>query len=225
MEYKLSPSSLNLLQDCPRCFWLHMVKKIKKPMGPMSSIPIKMDSIIKHYFNKYREIGELPPIISNQINGRLAIDMPKTLKHEEENDILLLGRPDDYFELEGKKIVAFDHKTKSKPPEFVHRAYQLQLDVYSYLIFANEYKTTNKAYLAYYCPDESELHNGMNMNCTIIEVKTNPDRVKSLIDKAYDILNGEIPESGENCEHCKWINQVTNDKYGINKNLDDWIDK
>jgi len=67
------------------------------------------------------------------------------------------------------------------------------------------------------------LHNGMNMNCTIIEVKTNPDRVNSLIEKAYDILNGEIPESGEKCEHCKWINQVTNDKYGINKYLDDWL--
>ena len=54
MEYKLSPSNLNLLEDCPRCFWLHMVKKIKRPMGPMSSIPIKMDSIIKHYFDRYR---------------------------------------------------------------------------------------------------------------------------------------------------------------------------
>lgn len=41
MDYKLSPSSLNLLEDCPRCFWLKMVKKIKRPMGPMSSIPSK----------------------------------------------------------------------------------------------------------------------------------------------------------------------------------------
>jgi len=50
MEYRLSPSNLNLMQDCPRCFWLTMVKKIKRPSGPMSSIPIKMDSIIKNYF-------------------------------------------------------------------------------------------------------------------------------------------------------------------------------
>lgn len=76
MEYKLSPSSLNLLEDCPRCFWLKMVKKIYRPMGPMSSIPIKMDSIIKHYFNKYRDLGQLPPIIEGKVTGWLAIGMP-----------------------------------------------------------------------------------------------------------------------------------------------------
>ena len=83
MEYKLSPSSLNLLQDCPRCFWLHFNKKIKRPSGPMSSIPIKMDSIIKHYFDRYREMEKLPPMIENMIIGKLPHDMPKTLKHEE----------------------------------------------------------------------------------------------------------------------------------------------
>jgi len=204
MEYKLSPSNLNLLEDCPRCFWLHMVKKIKRPMGPMSSIPIKMDSIIKHYFDRYREQGILPPIIENQIKGRLAVDMPKTLKNEEDNGIILWGRPDDYFELEDESIVAFDHKTKSKEPDDVHSAYQLQLNVYSYLIKALGYKTTNKAFLAFYYPDECDLHEKMPFNCTIIEVKTDYQAVIDLLKKAFDILNGDLPDSSENCEYCKW---------------------
>ena len=79
MEYKLLPSNLNLLNDCPRCFWLKMVKKINRPMDPMSSIPIKMDSIIKHYFNKYRDVGQLPPIIENKVFGWLAVSMPKNI--------------------------------------------------------------------------------------------------------------------------------------------------
>ena len=103
MEYKLSPSSLNLLEDCPRCFWLHYNKKIKRPSGPMSSIPIKMDSIIKHYFDRYREKGELPPMIREAVRGKLPEDMPKTLKHNEEHGIILWGRPDEYFELEDEK--------------------------------------------------------------------------------------------------------------------------
>ena len=86
MEYKLSPSSLNLLEECPRCFWLKTVKKIRRPMGPMSSIPIKMDRIIKNYFNKYRGLKQLPPMIDGMVQGRLAIGMPKTLKSQ---DILL----------------------------------------------------------------------------------------------------------------------------------------
>ena len=208
MEYKLSPSSLNLLEDCPRCFWLKMVKKIKRPMGPMSSIPIKMDSIIKHYFNKYRDLGKLPPIIDGKVTGWLAVGMPKTLKHEMDNDITVWGRPDDYLKLEDNNIVAFDHKTKSKAPEGIHPSYQLQLDVYSFLLKKMGYDTTNKAYLAFYYPDECELHEGMPFNCTIIEVKTNFSRIDKLVEEAYEVLNGEIPDSHENCDYCKWNQEI-----------------
>ena len=209
MEFKLSPSSLNLLEECPRCFWLHMVKKIKRPTGPISSIPIKMDSIIKHYFDRYRKSGELPPMIKGMVTGRLPENMPKTLKHEEENGIILWGRPDEYFELEDGSIIPFDHKTKSKEPEAVHSAYQLQMDVYSYLLNAMGYKTINKAYLAFYYPDECDLHNGMPFHCKIIEVETHPDNVKKLIDKAFNILNGDSPNSRESCEYCKWTNDTS----------------
>jgi len=209
MEYKLSPSNLNLLENCSRCFWLHMIKKIKRPSGPMSSIPIKMDSIIKNYFNRYREQNELPPILKGKIIGRLAVDMPKTLTYHENNGITLWGRPDEYFELEDKNIVAFDHKTKSKAPENVHSSYKLQLNVYSYLLKAMGYKTTNKAYLAFYYPDDCELHNGMCIHSTVIEVKTNPDHAKELINKAYNVLNGPMPKHGDNCEYCKWKEEIS----------------
>jgi hypothetical protein len=204
MKYKLSPSNLNLLKECPRCFWLHMVKKIKRPSGPISSIPIKMDSIIKHYFNNYRDIGKLPPIIDGKVSGWLAVGMPKTLKIELDNGIVLWGRPDEYLKLKDNNIVALDHKTKSKEPDDVHPSYQLQLDVYSYLLKAMGYDTTNKAYLAFYYPDECELHNGMPINCSVIEVKTNHLRVENLVNKAFTVINGGLPELNQNCKYCKW---------------------
>jgi hypothetical protein len=81
-------------------FWLHFNKKIKRSTGPMSSIPIKIDTIIKHYFDRYKEQGKLPLMIDEKVTGKLPNDMPKTLKHEEDNGILLWGRPDEYFELD-----------------------------------------------------------------------------------------------------------------------------
>lgn len=208
MTYNLSASRLNLFQDCPRCFWLAMIKNVKRPSGPMSSIPIKMDSIIKNYFDKYRAIGELPPIIAGQVTGRLPKDMPKTLQHEEDNGILLSGRCDDYIELEDGAMAPFDHKTKSRPPKDIHPAYRLQLDVYSYLMQMNDYKTANKAFLAYYHPDFSDLHNGMRIYCTVIEVITNPDHVQDIMLKARDVLNGSMPEPGENCGYCRWVEKI-----------------
>ena len=56
--------------------------------------------------------------------------------------------------------------------------------------------------------DECELHKGMPFNCTVIEVKTDFSRVDKLIDKAYDVLNGEMPESNENCDYCKWNQEI-----------------
>jgi len=174
----------------------------------MSSIPIKMDSIIKHYFNKYREQGELPPIIKGQITGKLAVDMPKTLTYKEDNGITIWGRPDEYFELKDKSIVAFDHKTKSKAPETVHSSYQLQLDVYSYLLKALGYKTTNKAYLAFYYPDDCDLHNGMCIHCKVIEVQTNLSNTKELVNKAYKVLNEPMPQHSDNCGYGKWSEET-----------------
>jgi len=101
----------------------------------------------------------LPPIIEGKVTGRLAVGMPKTLKYELNNGIIVWGRPDDYLKLEDSNIVAFDHKTKSKAPESVHPSYQLQLDVYSFLLKAMGCETTDKAYLAFYYPL-------MNVNCT-----------------------------------------------------------
>jgi hypothetical protein len=62
----------------------------------------------------------------------------------------------------------------------------------------------NKAYLAYYYPDDCELHQGMPFSCMIIEIETHHSVVKELISTAYNILNGSIPNSGTNCEYCKW---------------------
>jgi len=86
----------------------------------------------------------------------------------------------------------------------VHPSYQLQLDVYSFLLKKMGYDTANKAYLAFYYPDECELHEGMPFNCTILEVKTNLSRVDKLVHKAYDILSRELPDSNEDCNYCKW---------------------
>jgi len=204
LNYFLSPSKLNLLEDCPRCFWLAVIKKINRPSRPMPSIVAKFDSIVKNYFDRYRALNELPPIIAGQVEGRLSKDMPKTLKYEEENGILLWGRPDDFLEVKDGKTVPFDHKTKSKSPNGVHPAYQLQMSTYSHLLQMSGYTTTNKAFISYYFPGYSELHNGMTINCTVLEVITDPNQVKDLINRAYEILSGPMPDPGIHCEFCKW---------------------
>jgi hypothetical protein len=49
MAYKLSPSSLSLLKECPRCFWLQFNKGIRRPSTVFPSLPGGMDRILKAF--------------------------------------------------------------------------------------------------------------------------------------------------------------------------------
>lgn len=45
MGYRLSPSSLKLMDECPRCFWLTHHGVWKRPSGIFASLPNGMDRI------------------------------------------------------------------------------------------------------------------------------------------------------------------------------------
>ncbi len=48
MTFTLSPSSLNLMEECPRCFWLEKHKVWKRPSSVFPSLPSGMDNILKY---------------------------------------------------------------------------------------------------------------------------------------------------------------------------------
>ncbi|MEK6812320.1 MAG: hypothetical protein AABX76_02065, partial [Nanoarchaeota archaeon] len=80
MPFKLSPSSLNLMKECPRCFWLDKHNVWKRPSGIFPSLPSGMDKILKVHFNKFRDKGELPPELCNKedcLNLKLFDDKEK----------------------------------------------------------------------------------------------------------------------------------------------------
>src|SRR3989339_1776133 len=72
MPHKFSPSSLSLLKECPRCFWLHFNKNIKHPATIFPSLPSGMDKILKEHFDTFMKKGELPPELQ-QLNGEIKL--------------------------------------------------------------------------------------------------------------------------------------------------------
>lgn len=208
MSIKLSPSTLNLFVECPRCFWLAIKAGIKRPAGPFPSLPVGMDSVIKKYFDSWRGRG-LPPILGGQIKGRLAMKMPKTLYFTDNSGYVLYGRPDEYIELGGERIAPLDHKTRASAPKELHRAYQNQLNIYDLLLLKNDYATAGKGFLVYYFPAPGELHNGVPFLTEIKEIKTNADEAYELFQKAIELLDAsEPPPAHEDCEFCLWHEQL-----------------
>lgn len=62
---KISRSGLKLFLDCPRCFWLDVHHKIKRPPGYPFTLAIAVDYLVKKEFDTYREKGTLPPVLKN----------------------------------------------------------------------------------------------------------------------------------------------------------------
>ena len=65
LKFKLSPSSINLMVECERCFWLAKHKIWSRPDSPFPQLPNGMDRVLKAHFDKFRDRGELPPEIKN----------------------------------------------------------------------------------------------------------------------------------------------------------------
>ncbi len=104
MPYKLSPSSLKLYTDCPRCFWLKHNKNIERPSRPFQSMGSKLDSIIKNHFDNFRP--DIPPELDDTKTKdyKLFNDTEKLkefrnpfkgLRYEDNQGNILMGAVDD----------------------------------------------------------------------------------------------------------------------------------
>ena len=167
MPYKLSPTSINLMLECPRCFWLQLVKKIKRQEGIFPSLPGGMDMILKKHFDRFMQRGELPPEIREYgvgngyklFNDKAKLDIwrsnQKGIQYKDKTSgILLRGAVDNLLE-KGEKLVVLDYKTRRYPlKEDTHEHYQTQMDIYNFLLRMNGYDTENYAYLLFYYPRE-----------------------------------------------------------------------
>jgi len=205
---KLSQSTLNLFLECPRCFWLSVVKNIKRPRGPFPSLPSGIDLILKDYFNLYREKGEIPKLLRGKIPGKIITSLPASFSlYEEKIGALLYGRLDECLEIEDNVFAPLDHKTRGfKTKEDSHTFYQTELDVYTLLLEANHYSTKRTGFLVFYVPQKSSrLHEGFPFEVEVKEVPTNPEKAKEDFYKAVEVLRRvDPPKSSERCEYCKW---------------------
>lgn len=206
-QIKLSSSTLNLYRDCPRCFWLHANADITRPRGAFPSLPGGMDSVIKQYFEPYRRLKRLPPIISGKVPGLLAPVLPKWLVHDRDEPIMFLGKLDELIVDDGL-YAPLDHKTRASAPTETHESYQLQMDCYTFLLEANDYHTNHRAYLVYFYPEHNDrLHEGFPFGVHVKTLDTDPNRAKEMYEKAKEVLAGPSPKAGEHCEYCRWLDR------------------
>ena len=215
---KLSPSSLNLMLNCPRCFWLHLIKGVKRPSGAFPSLPSGMDKILKEHFDRFMKKGKLPPELKN-LKGYTLFSDEETLKvwrnnfkgvsyTDEKTSILLHGAVDNIL-VKGKKLVVLDYKTRGFPlKEDTHKHYQAQMDIYNFLLRKNGYETEDYTYLLFYHPNRVLETGEVLFNTDIVKMKASAKDGENVFLEGIKILKGEEPKSDKECEWCKF-SQIT----------------
>jgi len=218
MPYKFSPSSLSLLKECPRCFWLHFNKKIRRPSGIFPSLPSGMDKILKIHFDGFMERNEMPPELCNdECKGLKLFDDRERLKEwrnnfkgipwEDKEGNLFRGAIDNILVKE-KKLIVLDYKTRGYPlKEDTAGHYQDQLDIYNLLLRKNNYETEDYSYLLFYHPDKVNKKGNVIFNTDLIKMKIDVKNAEKIFKKALKVLKGKIPKASGECEYCGWIKE------------------
>lgn len=213
MPFKLSPSALNLMQECPRCFWLSQHKVWKRPAGIFPSLPSGMDRILKIHFNKFRDQGQLPPELCENgecVNMKLFDDKEKmkiwqsnfkgiSWTDKEGNE--LHGAVDNIL-VKGKKLVVLDYKTRGYAlKEDTAEHYRLQQNIYNFLLRKNGYDTENYFFLLFYVPKEVMATGEVIFDTSLVKMKVDVKMAEKVWKKALKLLNEECPEKC--CEWCE----------------------
>ena len=204
---QLSASTLKLFQECPRCFWFHINKKVERPRGPFPSLPSGIDRVLKAYFDTYRRTGTLPPLIDGKLTGQLATNDLTLGFTDAQTRIRLWGKLDDCIILPGQRLAPLDHKTRASAPNnlsYTEQYYQLQMDVYTLLLERNGHPTSRTAYVVYYFPVVGTLHQGFPFDVSVHHITTDPDRAYEVFLAACQCLAGTLPSAAPACEFCRW---------------------
>ena len=219
MPYKFSPSSLSLLKECSRCFWLHFNKGIKRPDSIFPSLPSGMDRILKIHFDSFRDKGMLPPELAKLKGNYKLFDNAellavwrnnfKGIEYVDKDGNVFRGAVDNILQ-KGKKLVVLDYKTRGFPVKDDTAAhYQDQMNIYNFLLRKNKHKTENYAYLLFYHPNKVDSDGDVLFNTDLVKMKVNVKDAEKLFKKALKVLSEEIPEAGEECGFCEWGKECT----------------
>ncbi|MGA9350605.1 MAG: PD-(D/E)XK nuclease family protein [Anaerolineae bacterium] len=201
---RVSQTTLNVLRECERCFWLHL-HGVRRPGGSEGSWPTiarGLDTVISHYCAPYRDQNALPPLLLQHLRGRL-VTVRTGPCFDPDTGLTLVDRLHECLELDGGLFAPIDHKTQGLAPHGVQEAERLQLDLYTLLLAESGYSVADYGILVYYVPVDGELHEGFPFKVHVHKADTDAERARTWLRRARAVLDlADPPEPSPDCPYC-----------------------
>jgi len=225
--FKLSRSGLDLLHQCPRCFYLDKRLGIGRPSGFPFNINAAVDALLKREFDHYRERREPHPLMTAfgiDAVPFLHPDLSKWrhnftgVRHlHERTGFLVHGAVDDIWMNPAGELMVVDYKATAKREEITslnkpwHGTYKRQFEVYQWLLRRNGFPVSNRAYWVYANGDASaeRFDQVVRFRMTIIPYDGDDSWVDAQVVHAKDFLEANAPPPpSQGCEWCQFANDA-----------------
>ena len=108
-----------------------------------------------------------------------------------------------------EKLIILDYKTRGFPlKEDTAEHYQLQLDIYNFLLKKNDYETEDFAYLLFYVPKEVLETGEVVFDTELVKMNVSAERGEKAFKDALKLLNGKCPKKHTEkiCPWCELFN-------------------
>lgn len=218
---KLSRSKLELLFDCPRCFWFYAGKGIARPFGAPYTINNAIDFLLKKEFDEHREKGTAHYLIKEAGIDAIPfmhedIDKWRTnftgiQFHHKSTDFLVFGAVDDIWIDKKGDLIVVDYKASGAKEGELYDSYKRQMEIYQWLLRQNKFKVLNRGYFVY-CrvnKDNGFAEGNLKFDIKVQPYDGNDSWVEEKILEAKKVLDGKTPESSPDCVYCNYTEITT----------------
>ncbi len=156
---KISRSKIELFLGCPRCFWLDMKQKIKRPPPFPYTINNAVDYLLKQEFDVHREKGTAHPVMKKHNIDAVPFNTPHINKwrhnftgvqvEHKPTDFLVYGAVDDLWINSDNSISVVDYKATGANQHNIHDSYRRQMEIYQWLLKQNGLDVSPTGYFVF----------------------------------------------------------------------------
>jgi hypothetical protein len=225
-NFKLSRTKIELLFECPRCFYLDNKLGVGRPKGPPFSLNSAVDKLLKKEFDIHRAKQTTHPLLKTY--GIEAVPF----SHDEletwretfegiqyvhpETGLTISGAIDDLWRGSDGKLIVVDYKATSKDSEVNidaewQNAYKRQLEVYQWLLRRKGFEVSDTGYFVY-CngkTDKEAFDGVLEFDIKVIPYTGNDAWIEDAILKAHKCLTDErVPNQAPDCDFCLYRNSA-----------------
>lgn len=217
--------------QCPRCFWLDVRLKIKRPNGPPFNINKTIDELFKKEFDAYRAKKEPHPLmLDNQIKAvPMQHEQLETWRHNftgvvaqhKPTNLHVFGAIDDLWIGDDGKAIVVDYKATSKDKEVTidsdwQISYKRQLEVYQWLLRQNGLEVNDTGYFVYTNAriDLDGFFDKVEFHTKVIPYTGDASWVEPTLVKMKECMDGDMPAVGTaamggECDFCAYARERT----------------